>query len=148
MLRLVEPYFASAGKADFSDRAPSGFLHRRTFHALRRKRQYLGLQVVAHEIQFVPVALAIGMYRQFCWRQREDQPSMTRVHGRESEDIPHEGAIRLYGFAVYDHMRTEDHAESLSGMRKPWVALRSLTLKHRRDLVPSERGSTPLRNDN
>ena len=117
MLRLVEPYVSSAGKADFSDRAPSGLLHLRALHALRSECQYLGLQIVTHEIEFAPVTLAIGMHRQFCRRQSEDQPSMTRVHGRKSEDVPHEGAISPHVLAEYDQMRTKDHAGSLSGKR-------------------------------
>src|SRR5579864_9231367 len=44
MLWLVEPDITPARKPDFSDRAPSGLLHLRTRHALRRERQHLGFQ--------------------------------------------------------------------------------------------------------
>src|ERR1700693_4822166 len=55
MLRVVETHFASAGKPNLSDRTPSGLLHLRTSYALRAERQYLGLQIVTHAIEFVPV---------------------------------------------------------------------------------------------
>jgi hypothetical protein len=61
MLRLVETHFASAGKPDLGDRTPSCFLHLRTPDALLPECRYLGLQIVTHEIEFVPVILFGGM---------------------------------------------------------------------------------------
>jgi hypothetical protein len=81
MLRLVETYLASAGKPDPGDRTPSCFLRFRTSDALLAERQYRGFQVVAHEIEFVPVILFGGMNRYLRRGQREDQPSAASVHG-------------------------------------------------------------------
>jgi len=84
MLRLVKTDFASAGKPDVGDRPPPCFLHCRTLDAFLPECRYLGLQIVTHEIEFVPVIPFIGMDRRLCRRQLENQPS---------EDIPEEGAI-------------------------------------------------------
>jgi hypothetical protein len=46
MFRLVETYFASAGKPDPGDRPPALFLNFRTPDALFLESRYLGLQVV------------------------------------------------------------------------------------------------------
>jgi hypothetical protein len=81
MFRLVETYFASARKPDTGDRPPSLLFHFRTLYALLLKSRYLGLQIVTHEIEFVPAIRFGGMNRHFRRRQREDQPSVTGVHG-------------------------------------------------------------------
>jgi hypothetical protein len=62
------------GKADLCDRTPRGFLHVRHADTLLSQCDDLGLQVVAHEMEFVPFNLFGGMNGQFCRRQREDQP--------------------------------------------------------------------------
>src|SRR5579859_1521149 len=109
MLRLVETNHASAWKPDLGGRTPSGFLHVRTPNALLSERPDLGLQVVTHEIELMPVMLFGGMNRRFCWRQREDQPSLAGVHGCQSEDVPEEETISRRILAVHDDMRTNNH---------------------------------------
>lgn len=109
MLRLVETYIASAGQSNVSDRTPSGLLHLRTPDALRPERQYLRLEVVTHQIKFVPGILVGGMDRYFCRRQREDQPSMASVYRRKSEDVPQESAISRRILTVHNYMRTKDY---------------------------------------
>src|SRR5260370_10128323 len=108
MLRLVETDFASARKPDHGDRAPSGFLHFRTTDTLRRECRDLGLQIVTHEIELVLVTLFGGMNRQFCRRQREDEPSVASVHGGESENVPEESTIGIRILVVDVAVRTED----------------------------------------
>ncbi len=49
------------------------------------------------------------MKSSFRWRQSENQPSVTRVHGCKSEDIPEERAVGLRVLAVQDYVRTGDH---------------------------------------
>src|ERR1700680_273055 len=109
MLRLVETDHASARKPDLGDRTPSGFLHVRTPNALLSERPDLGLQIVTHEIELVPVILFGRMNRRFCRRQREDQPSLASVHGCQSEDVPKEETISRRILAVHADMRTKDH---------------------------------------
>src|SRR5262249_28991727 len=93
MPRLVETHLASAGKPDLRDRTRSCSLHLRTPHALLPECRYLGLQIVTHEIEFVPVILFGGVNCQFRRRQGEDQPSVASVHGRKSQDLAEKGAI-------------------------------------------------------
>jgi hypothetical protein len=80
MLGLIESDLASARKQDFSERTPSFFMYLRTRDALPGQSCDLRLQIVTHEIEFVPVILCIGMYRDFAWRQRENQPSTACVY--------------------------------------------------------------------
>jgi hypothetical protein len=60
---------------------PSFLLHRGTADALLSERQYLGIQIVTHEIKFVPVILFGWMNGYFRRRKREDQPPVAGVHG-------------------------------------------------------------------
>src|SRR5713226_9572531 len=111
---LVETHFASAGKPDLDDRTPSGLLRLRTPDALRLERQYLGLEIVTHEIEFVPVTVLGRVDRHFCRRQREDQPTVASVHGSKSEDVPQESSVSSCILAVYDYMGAKDHPLLLS----------------------------------
>jgi hypothetical protein len=52
--------------------------------AFLREDRDLGLQIVTHEVEFVPAVLFGRMNRQFRGRQREDRPSVAGVDGRES----------------------------------------------------------------
>src|ERR1700730_7584886 len=109
MLRLVEADFTSAGQPDLCNRAPSGFLQVRHTDTLPRERDDLGLQVVAHEEEFVPFSVFDGMNGHFCGRQREDQPPVASVYRGKSEDVSAESAISRRVLAVDDDMRTKDH---------------------------------------
>ena len=53
MLGLIQTELASTGKSHFRDGTPSLFLDFGALDALLRKRRYFGLQIVAHEIEFV-----------------------------------------------------------------------------------------------
>jgi hypothetical protein len=117
MLGLVETYFTSAGKADFAYRPPSSLLHFRTPDALPGERRYLSLQVVTHKIKLVPAVLFGGMNRHFGRGHRENQPTVAGVHGRESEDVAEEGAIRRRILAVDNYVGAKDHAPR-SGSRR------------------------------
>src|SRR5262245_44197194 len=109
MLRLIEAHLPSAGKPDVGDRSPPCFLHLRTADALPVERHYLGLQIVAHEVELMSTILFGGMNGHLRWRQREDQPSVASVHGRKSEDLPEKRAISRRIHTVYDYMGAKDH---------------------------------------
>jgi len=88
MLRLIQTHLASAREPDFGDRAPTLFMHRGTLDAFRLEGRNLALQVIAHEIQLMPVILFGGMDRRLSRRQGENQPTVTGVDRCEPKDIP------------------------------------------------------------
>ena len=100
MLWLIKADLASTGKPNLRDGAPSCFLNFRALNALLRERSHLGLQIVAHEIEFVGTVLIGRVKCSFCWRQGEDQPAMTSIHGFESEDIAKQCSVRFGVLAV------------------------------------------------
>jgi hypothetical protein len=109
MFRLVEADLASAGKLDSDDRTPSLFLHRRTLYSFFRECRDLCIEIVTHEIKFVPVVRFRGMNGDLCGRQREDQPAMAGVHGGEPEGVAQEGAVGRCVGAAYDNVCAKDH---------------------------------------
>jgi hypothetical protein len=117
MPRLIKTNLTSAGKPELRDRTPSGLPHLRTPHAFAAECQYVGPQVVTHEIEFVPIIFFGGVDRHFCGRQSENQPSVARVYKRKSENVPQEGAISRRILAVHDYMRTKDHELLSFGLR-------------------------------
>src|SRR5271168_4514142 len=91
MLRLIEADLASAGKPHLRYGAPSLLLNCGALNALLREGGHLGLQIVAHEIEFLGNTIFIGrVERGLCRWQGEDQPAMTRIHGPEPEHITEE----------------------------------------------------------
>ena len=109
MFRLVEADLAPAWQPDPGDRTPSLPLHIGARDAFVLERGHLCLEIVTHEIQFVPTIFLVGMERGLGRRQSKNQPSMAGIHRFESEDIPEECAICFRVFAVHDDMRTEDY---------------------------------------
>jgi hypothetical protein len=109
MLRLIEPDFTSTGKLDLGYRAPPCIFNFGTPNALLLECRYLRVQIVTHEIEFVPNAFFGWMNGYFRWRQRKDQPIVTSIHRWKSEDIPEESTISRRVFAVHDHVRTKHH---------------------------------------
>jgi len=93
MLWLVETDFASTGKPDLGHRTPPCFFHLGTPDVLFAECRYLALQIVTHQIEFVPNSLLGRMNGHLCRRQREDQPTVASVRRRKAEDLPEEGAI-------------------------------------------------------
>jgi hypothetical protein len=114
VLRLVQAYFASTGEPDIGDRPPPFFVNFRTGDTLRLERRYFGLQIVTHEVEFVPAILFGGMNRRFRRRQGEDQPSVACVYRGKSEGLPQESAISLRILAEYHYMDAKDHPLLLS----------------------------------
>src|SRR5262249_54272920 len=79
VLRLVETDFAPAWKGDLGNRTPAGFLHIRTADAFLSEGRHLGLQIFAHEVEFVRVVGVGRMERGLCRRHSEDQPAVAGV---------------------------------------------------------------------
>jgi hypothetical protein len=82
------------------------------------KGGYFGVQIVTHEIQLLRAIPFGGVNRHFGRRQREDQPSATGIHGGKSQNIAEKCAISLRIPAVYDYMRSKDHAVRFLSI--PW----------------------------
>jgi hypothetical protein len=74
-----------------------------------------GLQVIAHQVEFMPIVLLGGMEGRLRLRrqQGENQPTFTGVHGRKSQDVAKEGAVGLRVLAVDDNMRAVDGKDLL-----------------------------------
>src|SRR5690349_10010867 len=65
VLRLVEADSPAAGKRDPGDGSPPCFFDFGTADALGGKCRDLGLQIVAHQVEFVPVVCFFGMDCEF-----------------------------------------------------------------------------------
>jgi hypothetical protein len=95
MLRLVEADSTAAGQADLGDGSPTLFLNIRTRHAFFFERGHLGLEIVTHEIKFVPIIFFGGMECGLRGRQSKNQPSVPGINRSESENVAKEGTISL-----------------------------------------------------
>src|SRR5438270_4538404 len=110
MLRLIEADLASTGKLHLRHGTPSCFLNGGAYNVLLREGGYLGIQIVAEEVEFVGDAIFAGRVKcGFCRRQGEDEPAMACIDGLEPEDVAEEGAVRLGVFAVEDYVSARDH---------------------------------------
>jgi len=109
MLGLVNGNLASARQPNLGDRAPALLDYRGAIDPLRAERLDLGLNVVAHEVELMPVVGLCGMEGRLCLGKAKDQPSVTRVHRREPKDVTKEVAVSLRVLTVYHHMRAVDH---------------------------------------
>src|SRR6266851_1896371 len=113
MLRLIEPDPRASWEGDRGQTAPANFLHWTTLHRLPLQRFHRRLQVVAHEVQLVQVALLGRMKRGFRGRQRKNEPATACVHRWEFENIAKESTVAFRVLAVNDDMSSGDHRSSL-----------------------------------
>src|SRR5260370_7456053 len=112
VVRLIKHDLGSTGKADLRNGTPSCLLSLRACNGRLREGSHLGFQAVAQEIEFVGTIHIGWVERGFCWRQSEDQPTMTCIHGFEPEDVAEECAVRLDVFTVNDHVSAKNHIHS------------------------------------
>src|SRR3981081_4297911 len=118
MLRLIEADLASTGQLHPGNGSPSCFLNGRTVNVLFRQGRHFGLQVVAHEIEFVDNTTLVGrMECGFCRRQSEDQPAMACINRLKSEDVAKEGAVSLSVFCIDDYVSARDHLDHILSKR-------------------------------
>ena len=109
MFRLIKADLASTGKPHPRNGTPWCFLNFRALNVLLRERSHFGFQILAHEIEFVDTILIGRVKCSFCRRQGEDQPTMTRIHGFEPEDITEKCAVRLGVFTVDNYVSAGNH---------------------------------------
>src|SRR5216683_2439845 len=113
MFRLIEADLAATGKLHLCHGAPSSFLNCGALNILLREGDYLGFQVVAHEVEFVGDTTFVGGVKcGFCRRQGEDQPAVACIHGFKPEYVAEECAVRFGVFAVDDYVSARDHFDS------------------------------------
>jgi hypothetical protein len=80
MLRLIQTNLAATRKGDFGNGTPSRLLDISTLDALLPECRHLALQIITHQIEFLPVSVFGRMDRYFGWGQREDQPTVASVN--------------------------------------------------------------------
>ena len=100
---------------------PALVMPRGEIHAFALQLRDSGLQVVAHEVERMPAILRIGtggMNAKLGGRQREDEPTMSGIHGRKSEDVAKEGTIRFRVPAIDDSVHSVDHAFITAAARR------------------------------
>src|SRR5450631_1992252 len=90
-------------------RAPAGLLHVRALRALLMQCRNPGVQIVAHEVEFVRAVLLGGMKGRFRRRHRKDQPSVPGIYAGKSEDVPEKCAIGFRVLAIKNYVRAKDH---------------------------------------
>src|SRR5271163_3512563 len=115
MLRLIKADFPSTGKPHLRNGTPSCFLNLRALNVLLREGCHFGLQVVAHEIDFLGATPIGWVYCGFSGGQGEDQPAMTRIDGFETEDIAEKCAVRLGVLTVENYVSAKNHLFLLNG---------------------------------
>src|SRR5439155_26437820 len=78
-------------------------------HTLRDKIPDRRLDVVAHQVQ-LGLHLAVGrVYRDFCWRESEDQPPSSHIDVFEAQHVSDEGSVSSGVSAEDDRVAPADH---------------------------------------
>jgi hypothetical protein len=67
------------------------------------------LQIVAHEIQLVPIIILRGMKRGFRDGKFKEKPAAASVHRWKFQDVPEKLAIAFGIATVQNHMRSDEH---------------------------------------
>jgi hypothetical protein len=110
MLRLIKPYLAAARKLHLRYGTPSFFENCGARNTLFRECCHFSLEVIAQEIEFVRAIFFGGVKCGLARRKREDQPTVSSVDGRETENVAEKGPVRVGVFRVYDRVSTRNHA--------------------------------------
>src|SRR5688572_11359030 len=110
MTRLVQGELTPAWQFQSGDETVAFILDpARELDSLALQLLDRGLHVVAHQRQVRDTARLVGMDAELRRRQGEDQPSMARVNGFESQRVAQERPIRLRVLRVDECVDTSDH---------------------------------------
>jgi hypothetical protein len=109
MLWLIKPDLASSGKPHLRTGTPARLLDLRAPNALARKVSYLGLQIVAQEVELLGPALLRGVNCGLSRRHGEEQPAMSSIYRREFQNISKKRPIRLGVLTVDNYVSTKNH---------------------------------------
>src|ERR1019366_3306311 len=108
MFGLVQADSAATGQRQLRQDSPAFLFYTAELHVVALQRLHGGLQVVAHEIQFVPVVFFIGMERRLGGWQRKNQPTVSGIDWGKLEDVAEELAVGFGVFAVDDDVSAGD----------------------------------------
>jgi hypothetical protein len=116
VLRLIKADFAGSGYVDFGNGAPPGLGDLSANDALCFELFHGGIEIVAHQVEFVARRLAIfgRMNREFRGRHGEDKPAVASVDGAKSQDVAKKGADLVGVRGVHEGVESVDHAAKLS----------------------------------
>jgi hypothetical protein len=106
---LIQADGSSARELDLGHRTPPCLFDRGATDTFALEELNLAGQVIAHEVELIGTVDVRRMDGELCGREREDEPTVTSVNGRVTEDVSEERPIRRSVSAVHDHMCTEDH---------------------------------------
>lgn len=107
---LIEPELVSSRQLQAGGDAPTLVRDgRRYFDAFGLQRFDGGVNVVAHQVEFVPAGFLDWVNREFGGRQGEYEPAASRIYGWEFEDVAKQipDAFRLT--AVQENVNSVDH---------------------------------------
>ena len=82
--------------------------------ALRAEPFHFNFEIIAHQVEFMSVVCLGRVEGRLGRRKAEDQPSITSVRKRESQDVAKKSAIGLRILALDDYVRTIDHKRRYS----------------------------------
>src|ERR1051326_4817938 len=87
VFRLIKTELATARKLYLSERTPARLLNFRTLNSPGVEGRYRCRQIVAHQIEVLPVVFIGWMASHFSRREGENQPAMARVDRSQAEDV-------------------------------------------------------------
>src|SRR5437762_4629588 len=109
MLWLIKADLTSTGKLHLRNGTPSCLLHIRALNTFLRERSHLGIQVVAHEIEFVRTILIGRVECGLSQRQCKDEPAVSRIRKFEPEDVTKKCAVSIGVFAIENYVSARNH---------------------------------------
>ncbi|WP_292191792.1 hypothetical protein [Mesorhizobium sp.] len=109
MPRLVEAKRAATGKRDMREQAPAFIGDRSAFNIVRFQLLDCGIDVFAHEIDFVAVVFGDRVNGNLGRRQCEDQPAFASIDCWKTQNIAKKCAVCLGIRAVDDHVCAGNH---------------------------------------
>src|ERR1700736_804906 len=114
MRGLIQPKLPTTGHLDVASFPPACFGNLPTVNTLGLQLLDDFSQIIAHQIKLRARAVTAGwMDREFRGRNRENQPTVARIHRAELQNVLEERPIRIRILAVKKEVSSVDHALSL-----------------------------------
>jgi len=114
--RLIDSKLASARQRELCKQTPANIAHLCAIDIVLTHLAHERLDILAHQVQLVLVILVGRMHGDLSGEQAEDQPAMTDVHVRQTEQVAQECAVGFGLLATDDDVSSVDHQDlSVSG---------------------------------